>query len=173
MNSQDVFGSKPNSGVGAVRDAEATLRLIANLPAPDGLEDRVLNGLNLDGLRSAPRQGRVLTWPGQDWLRTAAAAAIVSVVFGGGWEIYSRVQPGNSISTPVHTGAAGGFSNAGAVRVPQTVPPPAAAPPAQARPSEVKPAKKLHSKVDSGTNQGAKATASGNAAARPSVSVAR
>jgi hypothetical protein len=168
MKSQVTFGSNSNSGDAAARDAEVTLRLIANLPAPDGLEDRVLNGL-----RSAPRSGRILKWPGQDWLRTAAAAAIVFVVLGGGWEIYSRVQPGNLVAVPTHTGTAGGFSNAGAVRVPQTVPPPVAAMPAQPQPSEVKPAKKAHSKVEPGTNQGVKAAVAKNAASKPSVSVAR
>jgi len=168
MNSQDAFGSNSNSGNAAVRNAEATLRLIANLPAPDGIEDRVLAGL-----RSAPSSGRLLKWPGQDWLRTAAAAAIVFVIFGGGWGIYSRVQPGNAVATPRHAGTAGGFSNAGAVRVPQTVPPPAAVPSAPVQPAEVKPSRKVHGKADPGADQGAKAAAAGNAAARPSVSVAR
>jgi len=38
--------------------AERTLRLIASLPAPAGLEDRVYTAL-----RSVPRTGRVLAWP--------------------------------------------------------------------------------------------------------------
>ena len=38
--------------------AEETLRLIASLPAPAGLEDRVHAAL-----RAAPRRGRVLAWP--------------------------------------------------------------------------------------------------------------
>jgi len=66
-----------NSGAG---EAEETLRLIARLPAPVGLEDRVHAGL-----RSAPRSARVLAWPAAfspagGWLRAAAAAAIVFVV---------------------------------------------------------------------------------------------
>jgi len=44
-----------NAGVLA---AEETLRLIAKLPAPEGLEDRVKAGL-----RSAPRRGVVIAWP--------------------------------------------------------------------------------------------------------------
>ena len=44
-----------NAGVLA---AEETLRLIATLPAPAGLEDRVKAGL-----RSAPRRGTVISWP--------------------------------------------------------------------------------------------------------------
>ena len=67
--------------------AEETLRLIATLPAPAGLEDRIKSRLE-----SAPRTGQVLFWPsahkgGGGWVRSstvraAAAAAIVFVVAG-------------------------------------------------------------------------------------------
>jgi hypothetical protein len=109
-------------------EAERTLRLIANLPIPEGLEDRVKNGL-----RIAPRAGRVLHWPssklqGRSWLngnvaRGAAAAAIVLVVLGGGWGLYSRVQPAQlpqAIAMP-RVAAPGSFSSAGAMRTPQTL----------------------------------------------------
>ncbi len=76
-------------------EAEQTLRVIANLPAPEGLVDRVQSRL-----RTAPRSGRILAWPltPGGWgyggaLRSAAAAAIVCVVAGGGWRIYSHVIP--------------------------------------------------------------------------------
>ena len=102
-------------------EAEQTLRLIAQLPAPEGLEDRVQAGL-----RAAPRRARVLAWPGAfspaaGWVRAAAAAAIVFVVAGGGWGIYSRVQPG----VPVHgvagprMAAPGSFAGAEAERRPK------------------------------------------------------
>ena len=104
-------------------DAEATLRLIANLPAPAGLEDRVHAAL-----ASAQRRkpGQVLAWPagggsGSAWLRSAAAAAIVFVIAGGGWSVYSRVQPWHPVSVPVSSGAQGGFGGAGAIRTPQTL----------------------------------------------------
>jgi hypothetical protein len=115
-------------------EAEETLRLIAQLPAPDGLEDRIHASL-----RSAPRTARVLAWPSTlaaNWLRAAAAAAIVFVVAGGGWGIYSRVQPGPSaqgVVTP-HVGAQGGFSQAGAERRPQTLQGPIVADPTNAIP---------------------------------------
>ena len=144
MNSQNVFDSRSKSGADVVRNAEDTLRLIASLPAPEGLEDRMI-----EGLRSAPRQGRVLSWPGlmssnRDWLRTAAAAAIAFVIVGGGWGVYSRVQPGSVSATMPQPTMGGGFSNAGAVRVPQTLPAPQAAQPAPvnqdtASPDAVKP----------------------------------
>ncbi|MFZ0746516.1 MAG: hypothetical protein WAM85_19060 [Terracidiphilus sp.] len=109
-------------------EAEKTLRLIAGLPAPEGLEERVKAAL-----RDAPRNGRILRWPSEldarrGWthssvLRCAAAAAIVFVVAGGGWGVYSRVQPTQSakvIAMP-RVAAPGGFSNAGAMRTPQTL----------------------------------------------------
>jgi len=57
------------------------------------------------------------------WVRTAAAAAIVFVVAGGGWEVYSRVQPAerpNAIVLPP-VAAHGGFSSADAIRTPRTL----------------------------------------------------
>ncbi|MDR3772774.1 MAG: hypothetical protein P4L26_05455 [Terracidiphilus sp.] len=140
MNYRVQQGFSNDSGVG---EAEETLRLIARLPAPEGLEERVEAGL-----RSAPgaarRGARVLAWPGAfspaaGWLRAAAAAAIVFVVAGGGWGIYSRVQP----SEPAHgiagpqMAAPGGFSEGGAVRRPQTLVGPVVtvpAPPATTKP---------------------------------------
>lgn len=116
---------RDSSGTG-----EDTLRLIANLPAPAGLADRVK-----DGLASAPETGRILMWrgplrPAGGWMystlaRGAAAAAIVGIVAGGGWRIYSRVQPtpvGNVIVLPGPAAPQGtGFSNANAKRVPETL----------------------------------------------------
>lgn len=104
---------------------EATLRMIATLPAPAGLEDRVQTALF-----SAPQTARVLAWPvafrpQAGWMRAAAAAAIVFVVAGGGWGVYSRVQPGlqfGAKTVPVRVASpAAGFSSAGAMRTPQTL----------------------------------------------------
>jgi hypothetical protein len=117
--SQNEISSK-----GTASSAEETLRVIAGLPAPDGLVDRVQTRL-----RTAPRSGKVLTWPmvlgPGGWMynsafRGAAAAAIVCVVVGGGWRIYSRVQPAASARILV-TPAAGptrGFSIGGSVHTP-------------------------------------------------------
>jgi hypothetical protein len=112
---------RPDSGA-ARFDAEETLRLVAKLPAPEGLEERVHAAL-----RSAPRSARILEWPTRfaaeaAWVRSAAAAAIAFVVVGGGWGIYSRVQTAKVIVMPSHIAAPGsGFSNAGARRTPQTL----------------------------------------------------
>lgn len=112
--------------LGPISPAEETLRLIATLPAPDGLADRVHRKL-----RSTPQHVRLLEWP--MWLgpgafrisaamRGAAAAAIVLVVAGGGWGIYSHVQPFQSspvVATPARIGGSG-FSSAGAMRKPDS-----------------------------------------------------
>jgi hypothetical protein len=57
-------------------------------------------------------------------MRTAAAAAIVFVVAGGGWGVYTRVEqnrPARILVMPPRIGAPGGFAGAGAVRTPQTL----------------------------------------------------
>jgi hypothetical protein len=129
-NPQRSISSAPNSDFGP-DCGEDTLRLIAGLPAPAGLEERVHKAL-----RAAPRSGRVLAWPARfhartvmesNWVRAAAAAAIVFVVVGGGWGVYSHVQPGPAgkvIVMPQRMPTAGGFSGAGAIRTPETLPGP-------------------------------------------------
>jgi hypothetical protein len=133
----------PNSSKFANGSAEETLRIVASLPAPAGLEDRVHTTLRdahhrnlrpgMDGAE-ADRRGRVLAWPTalkpqSSWMRTAAAAAIVFVVVGGGWGVYTRVEqnlPAKVLIMPPRVGAQGGFSSAGAIRTPQTIPGPVA-----------------------------------------------
>jgi len=125
--------------------AEETLRLIASLPAPEGLEDRVHAALN-----SVPRKSRVLAWPRNlrpenGWMRGAAAAAIVFVVAGGGWGVYTRVelnQPAKVIVMPARMPNAGGFSGAGAMRTPLTLPGPAVPQPVKISPVKAKAEKK-------------------------------
>jgi hypothetical protein len=139
---QDGFSKGSNSGIGS---AEETLRLIARLPAPEGLEDRVQAGLRLSRL-SAPRSARILAWPtvlrpGSEWMRGAAAAAIVLAVVGGGWGVYSRVQqshPAKVIAMPPRVAAPGGFSGAGAMRTPNTLNGPVVTNPATAKPAQAK-----------------------------------
>ncbi len=116
-----------NSGALA---AEETLRMIAKMPAPEGLEDRLKAGL-----RSAPRRATVIAWPFapvQGWTRGAAAAAIVLVVAGGGWGVYSHIQVAplpSAMTEPQMPNGAGAFSTAGAKHVPQTVEGPVVAAP--------------------------------------------
>lgn len=127
------------------KTGEETLRLLAKLASPAGLEDRVRGAL-----RSAPPAGRVLAWPmgarpQSGWVRAAAAAAIVFVVAGGGWGVYMRVQqnqPARVVVMPVRPGAPGGLSGAGAIRTPQTLPGPVVTQPAQTAKEQSKPVKK-------------------------------
>jgi hypothetical protein len=118
-----------NVSRGPASEAEKTLHLVASLPAPEGLADRVQ-----EGLKQAHR-GRLLEWPMAlmpgGWmsapvLRGAAAAAIVCIVAGGGWRIYSHVQTpaaptAHVVVMPARVGTQGAFSNAGAMRTPDTL----------------------------------------------------
>jgi hypothetical protein len=164
----NFFSQNTSSQNSVSGDAEATLRLIASLPAPEGLEDRVQAGL-----RAAPRKARILHWPAAllpasglagNWMRGAAAAAIVFVVAGGGWGIYSRVQPSPAVKVivmPARAGAASGFSNAGAMRTPQTLNGPVLVHPATTQTTKIKPA----APAAKSPLHGAKPRSSGNAAA--------
>jgi hypothetical protein len=142
------------TGIRDSGDFEETLRLVARLAAPEGLEERVQAGL-----RVAPRKARILAWPSvlrieSAWMRSAAAAAIVAVVVGGGWVVSSRVhpaQPAQAITIPQHGVSQGGFSSAGAMRTPQTLNGPVVTQPAE---TDAKPATKAtigHGKAASKT----------------------
>jgi hypothetical protein len=124
-------------------DAERSLRLLASLPAPTGIEDRVKSGL-----RSASPQTSAIPWPHSSsgaarwaqspYMRGAAAAAIVLAVVGGGWGVHSRFQPAPVPAAQVVPqrldGVSGGISTAGARRTPKTVEVPVIAAPAPQKP---------------------------------------
>ena len=145
-----------SSGSGA---AEETLRLIARLSAPAGLEERVQAGLRAAAWTELPK-ARFLRWPvafsmDNNWTRAVAAAAIVAVVVGGGWGISSRfqpAQPSNAVAVPLRGAGQAGFSSAGAMRTPQTLNGPVVAAPAAARPvttpqAQTKAAANAHAKT--------------------------
>jgi hypothetical protein len=142
--------SERNSFASGPGSYEETLRLIARISAPEGLEERVQEGLRA-ATGTASGRARILRWPValrlenvwmQNLARTAAAAAIVAVVVGGGWSVCSRfqpTQPSSAIAVPQRgagqTGqpgqpGQGGFSSAGAMRTPQTLNGPIVAAPA-------------------------------------------
>jgi len=119
-------GGNPETG-----NFEETLRLMARLAPPAGLEERVQAGL-----KAAPAWSgaRILAWPlgertegswlGSSLVRSAAATVIVAVVIGGSWGVYSSVQslqPVRAVTVPLHFYSQGGFSSAGAMRTPQTL----------------------------------------------------
>jgi hypothetical protein len=178
---QNKFG---NDFGDAPSEAEVTLRLIASLPAPEGLEDRVTVGLRAARLSAAPGKGsrtaHILSWPARprlesNWMRSAAAAAIVFVVVGGGWGVYSRVQPAQParvIVLPPRVAAPGGFSSAGAMRTPQTLNGPVVthkvtAPARQAAKDSLK-AQPQHKPM-----HGGKVAATGKTAAEPTAAPAK
>jgi hypothetical protein len=115
-------------GQGNSAEFEETLRLLAHLSAPEGLEERIETGLRV-AQHTATKKARVLRWPvalplESAWLRAVAAAAIVAVAVGGGWSVYSHVRtvPSARVTAmPPHIAPQGGFSNAGAMRTPQTL----------------------------------------------------
>ncbi len=136
-----MTSSRQNDISDRARNAEETLRVIATLPAPDGLADRVQARLI-----AAPRRTFLLSssafsrngWMFSPLLRGCAAAAIVLLVAGGGFTIYSRVQPSPNakvIEMPARIGNSGGFSNAGAMRTPDTLNGPVLANPALKNPA--------------------------------------
>jgi len=156
-----------------VQSVDDTLRMIARMPAPEGLEERVKAGVRL-----AEKRGRLLAWPGRGeslpanagwmrsgWARGAAAAAIALVVAGGGWGIYTRVAPAQSAKTVVMPQAqpSGTFSEAGAMRRPQTVTGPTVAGPDALKPIVQPVPKKTGNIVGAGTSGAAKLHATGSA----------
>ena len=173
MNHQDQnpIANQPLSESLSVT-GEDTLHLIAKLPAPAGIEDRIHAGL-LAHARTARRAGRLLAWPAtarvaSGWMRSAAAAAIVFVVAGGGWGIYSRVQQPHSakvIVTP-HGPAPGEFTNSGAMRTPKTLQAPVLAHPVTPQPAPAKAPAKAAVKP---APQSAKSNAANKAAVVPAA----
>ena len=109
--------------------AEETLRLIAQLPAPEGLADRMQGRLlaQLHQAKTVPARPTVLRWPAPlgwqaAWLRSAAAVALACLIAGGGWGVAARFgsAPNGSASLPTAT-LPSSFSSAGAKRTPQTL----------------------------------------------------
>ena len=178
MSILEKNGFEMDSGA-APGEVETTLRLVAGLSAPAGLEDRVLAGLRAARLSAAPNRAlnktRILSWPTRtrlesNWMRSAAAAAIVFVVVGGGWGVYSRVQPvqpARVIAMPPRVATTGGFSSAGAMRTPQTLNGPVVTHKATVTPQAAKDAAKAQPVRK--TMRGSKGSLASKAAAGPTV----
>lgn len=166
MNSSSNNSMRQEQTAGA-NEVDSTLQLIATLPVPEGLEDRIHARL-----RSAPRSGRLLFWPPaieSGWMRSAAAAAIVVIVAGGGWSVYSLVQlpqPAKVIMMPAPGPASGGFSSAGAMRTPTTLNAPVLKHPQKKSTVKVKKAKTAVTSSSAQTDATAKTTTPNTAAAK-------
>jgi hypothetical protein len=119
------------AGEGTRLDAEETLRLVAELPPPEELTDRV--HARLQAAQIAPsRRGFWSYWLPAQRFQFAAAAALALAVAGSTWAVYRQhPQPGPAAQTshPASPSAAsssqpaGGFGTAGTVRVPPTLNP--------------------------------------------------
>ena len=159
----------------ALAAVDETLRLLASQPAPEGLEDRLQRQLKT-ALHSAPRPG-VFAWVKDELaerfrflsldgatMRAVAAVAIVAVVLGGGWSVFSRVQLAPQGSAIQQRGG-GGFSSAGAIRTPQNIEGPVVvmpvAQPQMEKTEKSKPAKVHHRNAKAGSSAAQQATAQG------------
>lgn len=118
---------------------EQTLKLVAELPAPEGLAERVK--ARLAAVEADPQRGRLLDWPAPSrtrtrWLPGAMAAGLLAAVAIGGTLAYRWVVPAPVARTAPAAARPAvpqqSFSSAGAMRTPVTLNGPAALPdPAQ------------------------------------------
>lgn len=128
----------------AGREAEETLRLVAKIPAPEGLEERVQRRLDAEVLRSAERRHSVwsLWMPGRK-LQFAGAAVLSAAVAGSAWSVYhgqrlaadANAAAKQAVPAPAKSPAGSGFTPAGAVAVPHTLAPIHVAPAPKRKPT--------------------------------------
>lgn len=110
-------------------EADETLRLLAELPEPDGLTDRVHQRL-AHAQVTPERRGFWSLWLPAQRFQFAAAAVLVLAVAGSMWSLHRSHPPAagaQNTPAPAAQGGspanAGGFRNAGAERVPPTLHP--------------------------------------------------
>lgn len=138
----DSFHSQSGQG----RDAEETLRLVAQLPPPPDIADRVHHRLAAEQMAQASpaRRGFWSLWMPAQRLQFAAAAVLVIAVAGSTWSVYhmhprtTNAAPAAASSAPgggtASEGARGGFRSAAAERVPPTLNPIKVAPAPKKKP---------------------------------------
>jgi len=135
-----------NSEYENTSQAEETLRLLAELPPPADLKDRVHYRLAAERTKPMHRSVWSLWMPAQR-LQYAAAAVLVVAVAGSTWGVYhTRPQAGQKAGpstqiAPAVPHDAGGFGTAGAERVPPTLSPIKVPPAPKKKPSASKMAK--------------------------------
>lgn len=111
-------------------ETEETLRQVAKMPAPEGLEERVQRRLDTEMLRGEERRRSVwsLWMPGRK-LQFAGAAVLAAAVAGSAWSVYHGPRTGGNAAVkqaapaPAKSAAESGFTPAGAVAVPHTLAP--------------------------------------------------
>jgi len=107
-------------------EAEETLRLLATLPPPEDLADRVHARLASAAV-APPRRGFWSYWLPAQRFQFAAAAALMLAVVGSTWGVYHQHSQLGATAPAPHPAApapaASGFGTAGTVRVPPTLNP--------------------------------------------------
>lgn len=123
-----------NPGNTSTQPPEETLRLVAQLPPPEELTDRVHQRLAHEQAKPLPH-GFWAHWMPAQRLQFAAAAVLTIAVASSTWAVYHTrsgqnamgahiVPPApNSPAASPNVQQGGGFSTAGAVRVPPTLAP--------------------------------------------------
>lgn len=120
------MNQNPNPMYESQHEAEETLRMVATLPPPAELTDRVHQRLAVEKA-TARRRGFWSLWMPAQRFQFAAAAILVVAVAGSTWSVY-HTNRGSKIVAPVPrvadpSGIGGGFGTAGAERVPPTLNP--------------------------------------------------
>jgi hypothetical protein len=117
------MNQNPNPMYESEHEAEETLRLVATMPPPAELTDRVHQRLAMEK-DSAPRRSFWSLWMPAQRFQFAAAAVLVVAVAGSTWSVY-HTNRGSKIVAPVPhaVDSGGGFGTAGAERVPPTLNP--------------------------------------------------
>jgi hypothetical protein len=116
-----------SSGEAPVNEGLETLRLLAEMPAPAGLEDRVHR--RISAAHEARKQRSFWSlWKPAQRLQFAGAAVLMVVIGASSWTVFrGRVvteTPGQPApASPAPVSPAGGFAPAGAERRPSTVNP--------------------------------------------------
>jgi hypothetical protein len=131
---------------GAAQAAEQTLRLVAALPPPNGLKDRVHRRLHdaMDELKTGhARRGFWSLWRPMQRLQFAGAAVLCIALAGSAWSVYhNRSAASNAVPVSTKTSAptaqpapASTFHSAGAERVPPSLAPIKVPPASRKKPS--------------------------------------
>jgi hypothetical protein len=111
------------SKIAALREADQTLRMMAKLPPPEGLADRVHVRLRSQqaGLESNRKRSWFALLAGPRW-QFATMALVFAALAGGGWNVY-RLNHSQVLVAPPHQAAPGGFDSSHEMHVPPTLAP--------------------------------------------------
>lgn len=125
-------------------EPDETLRLMAKMPAPEGLEERVQRRVDAEMLRGEEQRHSVWSlWMPRRKLQFAGAAVLAAAVAGSAWSVYHGQRAAGNAAVkqaapaPAKSAAGNGFTPAGAVAVPHTLAPIHVAPAPKRKPGAV------------------------------------